>query len=120
MKGSVDPVEHPRGGVDGGLLRRLWHSCAAAGLTACLLVGFRAETAAQVIPETRGRPAPQLPPVQPSPSPPSSLTVPPPPQPSEGAPLAQGPRFVLRDVTIAGNTVLDAEAIRGVVDPYLG
>ena len=71
-------------------------------------------------PETRGRPSPQLPPVQPSPPPPSSLTVPLPPQPSEGAPLAQGPRFVLRDVTIAGNTVLDQEAIRGVVDPYLG
>jgi hemolysin activation/secretion protein len=46
--------------------------------------------------------------------------VPLPPQPSEGAPLAQGPRFVLRDVTIVGNTVLDAAAIRGVVDPYLG
>jgi hemolysin activation/secretion protein len=73
-----------------------------------------------VIPETRGRPSPQLPPVQPSPSPPSSLTVPLPPQPSEGAPLTQGPRFVLRDVTIAGNTVLDQAAIRGVVDPYLG
>ena len=119
MEGSVDPVEHPRGGADGGLLRGFWHSCAAAGLTACLLAGFRAEAVAQVIPETRGRPAPQLPPVQPSPSPPSSLTVPSPPQP-EGAPLAQGPRFVLRDVTITGNTVLDTAAIRGVVDPYLG
>ena len=120
MKGSVDPVEHPRGGAGGGLLRGLWHSCAVAGLAACLVAGLRAEAAAQVIPETRGRPSPQLPPVQPSPSPPSSLTVPLPPQPSEGAPLAQGPRFVLRDVTIAGNTVLDQAAIRGVVEPYLG
>jgi hemolysin activation/secretion protein len=120
MKGSVGPVEHSRGGAGGGLLRSLWHSCATAGLAACLTAGLRAEAAAQVIPETRGRPSPQLPPVQPSPSPPSSLTVPLPPQPSEGAPLTQGPRFVLRDVTIAGNTVLDQAAIRGVVDPYLG
>lgn len=120
MRGLVDPVGHPREGPGGGLLRKLWQFCAAAGLTACLLAGFRAETAAQVIPETRGRPSPELPPIQPSPSPPSSLAVPVPPQPSGGAPLAQGPRFVLRDVTIVGNTVLDEAAIRGVVDPYLG
>jgi hemolysin activation/secretion protein len=120
MKGSVDPVEHSRIGSGGALLKSLWHSCAVAGLAACFMAGVRAEAAAQVIPETRGRPSPQLPPVQPSPPPPSSLTVPLPPQPSEGGPLAQGPRFVLRDVTIAGNTVLDQEAIRGVVDPYLG
>ena len=120
MKGSVGPVEHPRAGSGGGLLRALGQFCTVAGLATCLLAGFRAEATAQVIPETRGRPAPQLPPVQPSPPPPSSLTVPLPPQPSEGAPLARGPRFVLRDVTIAGNTVLDAAAIRGVVEPYLG
>jgi hemolysin activation/secretion protein len=35
-------------------------------------------------------------------------------------PLGQGPRFVLRDVDITGNTVLDQAAIRGVVDPYIG
>lgn len=120
MRGSVDPVEHSRGSSGGDLLRGLRHSCAVAGLAACLMAGLRAEAAAQVIPETRGRPSPQLPPVQPSPSPPSSLTVPLPSQPSEGAPLAQGPRFVLRDITITGNTVLDPAAIRGVVDPYLG
>lgn len=120
MKGSVDPVEHSRGSSGGDLLRSLRHSCAVAGLAACLIAGFRAEATAQVTPETRGRPAPQLPPVQPSPSPPSSLTVPLRPQPSEGAPLAQGSRFVLRDVTIAGNTVLDTAAIRSVVAPYLG
>jgi hemolysin activation/secretion protein len=49
------------------------------------------------------------------------LTVPAPPAPAEAAPpLRQGPRFVLRDINIAGNTVLDAAAIRAVVDPYLG
>src|SRR5690349_16902375 len=120
MRGSVDPVGHIRKGPYGGLLRKFWGCCAAAGTIACLLVGFRAETSAQVIPETRGRPAPELPPLQPNPSPPSSLAVPVPPQPSEGAPLGQGPRFVLRDVTLTGNTVLDEAAIRGVVDPYLG
>ena len=87
MRGLVDPVGHPREGPGGGLLRKLWQFCAAAGLTACLLAGFRVETAAQVIPETRGRPSPELPPIQPSPSPPSSLAVPVPPQPSGGAPL---------------------------------
>ena len=120
MRGSVDPVGRSGEGRDGGLLRSLWKSFAVAALAGCLVADFRAETAAQVIPETRGRPSPELPPVQPSPSPPSSLAVPVPPQPSEGAPLAQGPRFVLRDVAIVGNTVLDETAIRGVVDPYLG
>jgi hemolysin activation/secretion protein len=79
-----------------------------------------APTLPETLPETRGRPSPELPPIQPSPSPPSSLAVPVPPQPSAGAPLGQGPRFVLRDVKIVGNTVLDEAAIRGVVDPYLG
>src|SRR5713101_4128726 len=49
-----------------------------------------------VIPETRGGPSPELPEIQPSAQPPSSLTVPAPPL--EAAPLRQGPRFVLRDV----------------------
>jgi hemolysin activation/secretion protein len=49
-----------------------------------------------------------------------AVPLPPQPQPPEGAPLTRGPRFVLRDVTIVGDTVLNAAAIRGVVDPYLG
>ena len=73
------------------------------------------------IPETRGRPAPELAPARPTPAPPPSLTVPAPPSPQEVAPLLrQGPRFVLRDVKILGNTVLDAGVIGAVVDPYLG
>ncbi len=58
MRGSDDPVEHSRGSFSGGLLRSLQHSCATAGLAACLVAGFHAEAAAQLIPETRGRPAP--------------------------------------------------------------
>jgi hemolysin activation/secretion protein len=75
-----------------------------------------------VIPEVRGRPSPELPPVQPSPPPPSGLTAPvPAPAPPEAAPpLRQGPRFVLRDVNIVGNTVLDQASIRDVAAPYLG
>src|SRR4029077_11940116 len=70
--------------------------------------------------ETRGRPSPELPPVQPSLPPASSLTAPTP-EPSETSlPLRQSPLFVLRDVNITGNTVLDEAAIRGVVDPYIG
>jgi hypothetical protein len=87
MKGSVDPVEHSRRGCGGGLLRSLWNFCAVAGLAACLMAGFRAQAAAQVIPETRG-PRPAAGPGSAEPTPPSSLTVPLPPQPSEGAPLA--------------------------------
>jgi hemolysin activation/secretion protein len=118
MRGSIGPCAPGRKDIRNTFPKRLW-PCTAAGLAACLLAYFDAETAAQVIPETRGRPSPQLPPVQPTPSPPSSVTVPlPPPQP--GVPLAEGPRFVLRDVTIDGNTVLDQAAIRGVVDPYIG
>ncbi|MGC2198665.1 MAG: ShlB/FhaC/HecB family hemolysin secretion/activation protein [Stellaceae bacterium] len=45
------------------------------------------------------------------PSPPTSAIVP---------PLREGPRFVLHDVKVVGNTVLGDAAIRGVVDPYLG
>ncbi len=142
MKGSVDPVECLRAGAHGYLLISLGYSC-AAGLTIWLLSAFGAMGAeigapgvqsvqtmdrgdarlhAEVIPETRGRPSPELPPVQPTPPPPSSLTtpVPPPPPPEPAPPLRQGPRFVLRNVEVAGNTVLDEASIRGVVDPYLG
>ena len=74
------------------------------------------------IPELRGRPAPALPPAQPSPPPPPSVTAPPSPAPpSEAAPsLREGPKFVLRDVNIVGNTVLDAASIHDVVAPYIG
>ncbi len=75
-----------------------------------------------VIPELRGRPSPQLPPVQPTPAPPSGVAVPVPAQPpSETAlPLKEGPRFVLHDVNIVGNTALNAASIHDVVAPYLG
>jgi len=74
------------------------------------------------IPELRGRPAPALPPAQPSPPPPPSVTAPPSPAPPpEAAPsLREGPKFVLRDVNIVGNTVLDAASIHDVVAPYIG
>jgi hemolysin activation/secretion protein len=74
------------------------------------------------IPELRGRPAPALPPAQPSPPPPPSVTAPPspPPPPEAAPPLRQGPKFVLRDVNIDGNTVLDAASIHDVVAPYIG
>jgi hemolysin activation/secretion protein len=119
MRGSVDPFDPGPKGAVGNFLKRI-RSRTAAGLAVSLLAGFTAEATGQEIPETRGRPSPQLPPVQPTPSPPSSVTLPlPPPQPGE-APLAEGPRFVLRDVTIVGNTALDQAAIRGVVEPYIG
>ena len=73
-----------------------------------------------VLPETRGRPSPELPSVQPSQPPGPSLTVPIAPPPEAPLPLGQGPRFILRDVYITGNTVLDQASIRRVVDPYIG
>src|SRR5215813_13046416 len=120
MKGLVDPVGYPRKSAGGGPLRRLWRLSVMAGSAACLLATVRAEATAQAIPETRGRPAPQLPLVQPSTPPAPSLTVPVPPQPSEGAPLGQGPRFILRGMTSTGNTVLDDAAVRDVADPFFG
>ena len=120
MKGLVDPVGYPRKSTGSGPLRRLWRLSVMAGSAACLLATVRAEATAQAIPETRGRPAPQLPPVQPSTPPAPSLTVPVPPQPSEGAPLGQGPRFILRGITITGSTVLDDASVRGVADPFIG
>jgi hemolysin activation/secretion protein len=143
MKEPVDPVECVRGGAYGHLLVSVRFSCALAGLTICLLSAFGSSAAeigepgpqsvqrmdrgdarpdAPIIPETRRRPSPELPPVQPTQPLPSGLAAPvPPPPPSEPAqPLRQTPRFVLRDVKIIGNTVLDEAAIRDVVDPYLG
>jgi hemolysin activation/secretion protein len=76
----------------------------------------------EVIPELRGRPSPTLPPVQPTPPPPSGVVVPVPERPpSESTlPLTQGPRFILRDVNIVGNTVLNPASIRDIVAPYIG
>ena len=137
----VAAVEQPQENNPRRLFVALQFCLAVAGLTVGLLSGptvNAVETAEQslrsaqatdrnavpsdaaIIPETRGRPSPELPAVQPGSPPPPSLTVPVPP-PSEAAPpLRQGPRFVLRDVDIVGNTVLDPAAIRGVVDPYIG
>jgi len=136
----IAAVEQPQGNNPRRVLVALQFCLAVAGLTVGLLSGptvNAAETAEQgrqsaqatdrnavpsdaaIIPETRGRPSPELPPVQPGSPPPPTLTIPVPP-PSESAPaLRQGPRFVLRDVDIIGNTVLDPATIRGVVDPYI-
>jgi hemolysin activation/secretion protein len=135
-----EPVERPCG-PRGCLLTVRRFSCGIVGLAVCLLAAFGTKAAKNaepepqiaqttvrgaqpydVIPELRGRPSPQLPPVQPSPASPSGVTVPVPTQPSSEAatPLPQGPRFVLRDVNIVGNTVLDQASIRDVVAPYLG
>ena len=63
---------------------------------------------------------PRLPEITPAPPPQPSPELPArPPQPAP-APLSEAPRFVLRDVKIEGNTVLDEQAIRDVVSPYLG
>ena len=73
-------------------------------------------------PERRGGAGgavPSLPLIPPSPPPQPSIELPPTaPQPAPA--LREAPRFVLRDVKIEGNTVLDEEAIHDVVSPYLG
>jgi hemolysin activation/secretion protein len=72
-------------------------------------------------PVTHGGPSPELPEIAPAPPAPPSITAPAPPPPAEAAPpLREGPRFVLRDVSILGNTVLDGASIHGVIQPYLG
>ncbi|HEY1259780.1 MAG TPA: ShlB/FhaC/HecB family hemolysin secretion/activation protein [Stellaceae bacterium] len=70
------------------------------------------------LPEHRG--APIVPQLQPGAPPPPSLAVPPPPAAATAPAANAGPRFVLRDVKIEGNTVLDPAVIREVVAPYLG
>src|SRR6516164_5685179 len=62
---------------------------------------------------------PRLPEITPGPAPRLGPELPVPEQPAPG-PLSEAPRFVLRDVRIEGNTVLDQQAIRDVVSPYLG
>jgi hemolysin activation/secretion protein len=140
MKRSVDPAERLQTAGHDRLLARSQVSFAAVGLTCLLTLCFaqaaelgapRLETAqavdqssvlpiAPIPPETHGGPSPELPEVPPKPPPSPSITAPVPP-PSEAAPpLRQGPRFVLRDVNIVGNTVLDETSIRNVVAPYLG
>jgi len=72
------------------------------------------------LPAPREQAVPNLPVIPPSPPPQPNIELPPtPPQPPL-APLREAPRFVLRDVNIEGNTVLDEQAIRDAVSPYLG
>ena len=141
MKGSGDPVDGPRAGAGDSPLATFQFAGYVGLLSACLLSGYGARAAefpepvdqneqgldgmnvaqtAPTLPETRGRPSPELPPVQPSPPPAPTRTLPSQPPSEAPLPLGQAPRFVLRDVEITGNTVLDQAAIRGVVDPYLG
>ena len=142
MRESVDSVEQPQRKTHRRFLVRFRCLYSAAGLTVCVLAGVGANAAEPdeqelqrrettdrnailselpVIPETRGRPSPELPSLQPPPPPPSTMAAPvPQPPPETGTPLSQGPRFVLRDVSIVGNTVLDEASIRGVLAPYLG
>src|SRR6516164_6463763 len=141
MKESTGLFDSLRAGDGHSPLATFRFSCYAALLSACLLSGNGARAAefpepvdqndqgldwtnvsqtATTLPETRGRPSPELPPVQPSPPPAPTLTLPTSPPSETPMPLGQGPRFVLRDVDITGNTVLDQAAIRGVVDPYIG
>ncbi|HEY1299857.1 MAG TPA: POTRA domain-containing protein, partial [Stellaceae bacterium] len=70
------------------------------------------------LPEHRG--APIVPQLQPGAPPPPSLAVPAPTAAPAAPTTKAGPRFVLRDVKITGNTVLDPAAIRAIVAPYLG
>src|ERR1700720_2768364 len=146
MNGAVYPVVAPRCVAHDRRLVILRFWVAIAAPTICLLCTFGVKgagfaepgfqnaqridrggalpivpTLPETLPETRGRPSPELPEIQPSPPSPSGLKAPAPAPPSEAAPsLRQGPRFVLRDVNIVGNTVLDQASIHGVVAPYLG
>jgi hemolysin activation/secretion protein len=136
MNPPMGPIEHPHRGLQRRLRVIRRSSCGLVMLAASLVVGCAAKSAEiaeqapptppigqpyGAIPELRGRPSPALPPVQPSGPPPSGLAAPVPAPPSEAAPpLRQGPRFVLRDVKIVGNTVLDEASIHDAVAPYIG
>lgn len=78
------------------------------------------EEAPERIGGAAGGAIPSLPVIPPSPPPQPSIELPPTPTQPAPAPLGAAPRFVLRDVKIEGNTVLDEQAIRDVVTPYLG
>jgi hemolysin activation/secretion protein len=141
MKRSLDPVEQPsRDGRDRLLVAR--QLAFAPGILSGLLALCCANAAEVAAPEPQsaqaiaqggvlpvapappgihGGPSPELPEIAPKTPPPPSITAPAPPSPPEAVPpLREGPRFVLRDVSITGNTVLDEASIRGVIDPYLG
>ena len=62
---------------------------------------------------------PEIAPAAPSPAPGVGVPAVPPPAPAAPA-LREAPLFVLRDVDIEGNTVIDPAAIRQVVEPYIG
>jgi hemolysin activation/secretion protein/mono/diheme cytochrome c family protein len=137
----VDPIEHPRSSAGGRGFAGCRLSLLVIALTGCFLCSSVANATdlarsplqlAQAIdrgealpglplpPRTGGGPSPGLPEARPGPLPQPNLTLPSSP-PSEAAPpLSQGPRFILRDVNIVDNTVLDGALIRGIVDPYLG
>src|SRR6516165_270023 len=63
---------------------------------------------------------PRLPEITPAPPPQPGPELPARPTQPAPAPLSGAPQFVLRDVKIDGNTVLDEHEIHNVVAPYLG
>jgi len=77
-----------------------------------------AQAAPPPLPARRGGADQPLPPVSPTSAPNSTLTNPPalPPVPK----LSDAPRFLLRDVVVEGNTVLDPAALDAVIAPYRG
>jgi hemolysin activation/secretion protein len=56
----------------------------------------------------------------PAPTPGPGFVLPEIPEPGPEAPLSAGPRFMLRDVAVIGNTVLTEADIRTAVAPYVG
>ena len=70
------------------------------------------------LPARRGGANEALPPLSPA-APPSSIVEKPEPPPA-AAPLSNAPKFLLRDVTVDGNTVLAPSAIDAVIAPYRG
>lgn len=67
-----------------------------------------------------GGAAAALPQIEPKPPPTPSITAPAPAAPQGAQPLSSAPVFVLRKITLEGNTALDATAIDAVSARYIG
>jgi len=70
------------------------------------------------LPARRGGANEALPPLAPAATLPAVVTEPQLPAPA--APLSDAPKFLLRDITVDGNTVLDPMAVDAVIAPYRG
>ncbi len=89
--------------------------CSAGALAQSIVPGQ-----SDLLGQRRGGAAVQLPQIEPKQPPQPSIAAPAPAAPQGSPPLSSAPIFVLRKLTLEGNTALDEPSIDAVAAPYIG